>query len=46
MIGLCGFINMNGYFSAKLDSDLKMDSNAFHAMNMTHQRKAIKEVYN
>ena len=43
--GPCGFVNMNGYFSAKLDVDLKMNSDAFHAMNMNHQWKAVKEVY-
>ena len=40
-----GFINMNGYFSSKLDADLKMNFDAFHAMNITHQRKAVKEVF-
>ena len=42
--GQAGFLNMNGNFSSHLDRKLEMNSDAYHAMNHQHQRKAVKEV--
>ena len=36
---------MDGNFSEHLDKKLKMYADSYHAMNMSHQRKAVKEVY-
>ena len=43
-IGSWGFLNMDGNFTSAIDKKLKMERRSFYLMNMSFQRKYVKEI--
>jgi hypothetical protein len=43
-IGTCGFLNMSGNFAGHVDKTLHMQSKPFFNMNMSYQRKYVKDL--